>query len=366
MTIFKDKKRLVLKIGSSLLVASNGKLRTEWLTSLAQDIAKLRANGTEILLVSSGSVALGRSILQAKTNKLNRKQAAAACGQPLLMQAWQEALAVHQLTTAQILVTLNDTETRSAYLSAHQTIRALLAHGVIPIINENDSVTTHGILYGDNDRLAARIAAMCDADALLLLSDVDGLFTENPNDNPQASFIETVEEITSDIHAMAGRAGTIGSGGMITKIEAAAIATRAGCHTYIANGQLHSPLFQMKRSTEFIAHSEPLTARKRWISGTIQPSGTLWIDDGAIEALNAGKSLLHVGITKIEGEFNEGDTLQIRDKNQNDIGKGLSNFDASIAQMIIGKRSDEIEKTLGYQAPSELIHRDHMVLKSGT
>jgi len=360
--IIKNSKRLTLKIGSSLLVDKNGALRQEWMESLAADISHLRAKGCEILIVSSGSVALGKAILGQETKQPNRKQAAAACGQPLLMHAWQKALGKHQLNSAQILLTLNDTESRRAYLNARNTIRTLLNHQIIPIINENDSVTTHGILYGDNDRLSARIATMCDADSLLLLSDVDGLYTANPTTHSDAEFIEMVKEITPKIQAMAGSAGTIGSGGMITKLEAAIIATRAGCDTFIANGQRFNPLSKMERFTHFVASTEPLQARQRWISGSIQPSGTITIDDGAAKALLEGRSLLHVGVTKLNGTFSAGDMLVIQTSDGQIIAKGLSSMDHKIAHKLIGKRSEEISHFLGYEEATELIHRDHMVL----
>lgn len=358
---FKNSKRLVLKIGSSLLVDDNNQLRHEWLASLTQDIAELKKN-TEILIVSSGSVALGKPSLKEHSNQPNLKQAAAACGQPLLMQAWQNAFNQYQLTSAQILLTLNDTESRSAYLNARNTIRTLLNHEIVPIINENDSVTTHGILYGDNDRLAARIATMNDADTLILLSDVDGLYDANPSQNPNATFINKVEEITPEVEKMAGGANSLGSGGMKTKIEAAKMATRASCTTYIGDGHKMNPLSNWEKGTEFTASSAPLTARGRWISGSIEPSGKVMIDDGAKAALAKGGSLLHVGIQSIDGDFNEGDTLEIIDSNGKVLGKGLSNLDAAIAKKLAGKRSSDISNILGYDAAAELIHRDHMVI----
>lgn len=357
--IFKRYKRLVLKIGSSLLVDDRNQPRHDWLASLAQDIAEL-SKTTELLIVSSGSVALGKNTLKQSSNQPNLKQAAAACGQPLLMQAWQKALG--DTASAQILLTLNDTESRKAYLNARNTIRTLLNQKIIPIINENDSVTTQGILYGDNDRLAARIATMCDADCLVLLSDIDGLYDANPTQNSSANFIEKVTDITPKIEAMAGDANTLGSGGMKTKIEAAKIATRASCTTYIGDGHKLNPLSNWQKGTEFTASSTPLKARARWISGSIEPSGKVTIDTGAIAALNKGSSLLHVGVQSIEGQFNEGDTLAIIDANGKMLGKGLSNLDAATAQKLIGKQSAEILIILGYEVASELIHRDHMVL----
>ena len=368
MKHFESSKRLILKIGSSLLTDETGELRREWLASLAQDIAQLHQQGTEILIVSSGAVALGRTILQAEAHKPNHKQAASACGQPLLMQAWQQVLAAHDLASAQILLTLNDTESRSAYLNARNTIRALLERTIIPIINENDSVTTHGILYGDNDRLAARIAAMVDGDRLLLLSDVDGLYTANPQSDDRAELIEEVAEITPEIQAMAGGAGAVGSGGMVTKLDAAMIATRAGCVTLIANGQRNFPLSQLEQHTRFEAHAKPLLARQRWISGSIQPAGKVTIDSGAVEALHQGRSLLHVGVVALEGNFLEGDTLEVVSPQGELLAKGLASVEARIANALKGKRSEKIIEILGYEAPHELIHRDHLVLllKSGS
>lgn len=359
---FSSYKRIVLKIGSSLLVEADNQLRQEWLNTLAENIASLRKT-SELLIVSSGSVALGKPILSQALHQPNLKQAAAACGQPLLMQAWQNVLEYQQLKSAQILLTLNDTENRQAYLNARNTISTLLNRGIIPIINENDSVTTHGILYGDNDRLAARIATMCDADCLILLSDVDGLYDANPIENPQAKHLATVTEITADIEAMAGdTASAVGSGGMCTKIEAAKIATRGGCTTFIGDGRPKHPLSSWQKGTEFIAVKNTPSAKRRWISGSIEPAGRITIDAGAEKALIGGGSLLHVGIHAIEGQFSQGDTLEIVSLKGHALGKGLSSLDSEIAQKLRGKRSEQIPEILGYEVAAELIHRDHMVL----
>ncbi len=361
MKRFKSYKRIVIKIGSSLLVDDSRQLRANWLNYLALDIAQLSQN-TEIIVVSSGAVALGKPLLNEDSNQPNIKQAAAACGQPLLMHAWQAALQNANKTAAQILVTLNDTESRSAYLNARNTIRTLLNHHIIPIINENDSVTTHGILYGDNDRLAARIATMCDADCLILLSDIDGLYDSNPHMNSSVKHIDYVDDITPEIEAMAGDAGAIGSGGMRTKIAAAKIAIRAGCDTFIGNGKHNHPIQNWQRGTLFKAHEKTLNARRRWIGGSIEPSGTVHVDAGAAEALKSGKSLLHIGITQIQGQFAQGDTLAIADENGRIIAKGLSNLDAQTALLMAGKHSSYALEKLGYELAEELIHRDHLVL----
>jgi glutamate 5-kinase len=357
-------KKIIIKVGSSLLVdQERNELKTEWLKDLATDIHKIIETGSTLIIVSSGSVALGRPYLNSDPQTPNQKQAAAACGQPLLMDGWKTAFDAHHLKTAQILLTTYDTESRKGYLNIRDTLRNLHEQSIIPIINENDSVTMHGVLYGDNDRLAARIAAMCDADQLILLSDVDGLYTKNPNDHVDAEFMEQVETIDETIYAMASGSGILGSGGMRTKIEAAEIATRAGCETRIMNGQTSYPLSQNKRFTCFIAAPTPLRARQRWINGSITPAGTITIDEGAVKALINGSSLLHVGVTKIEGDFQTGDMLEIRDTSGKKYANGLSSMNANTAQKLIGHSSQDIVNILGYDAPKELIHRDHLVLQ---
>jgi glutamate 5-kinase len=356
---------LIIKIGSSLLVDSARKPRGRWMRSLAADIAVMRARGTKVILVSSGAVALGRKHITHDNRKLslNEKQAAAACGQPLLMAAWQKAGAAYGLNTAQLLLTQNDTEIRRSYLNARNTLLALLEAGVIPIINENDTVATAEIRYGDNDRLAARIAQMAGADALVLLSDVDGLYTANPNANPAAQHLPEITEITPEIEAMAGGAETngVGSGGMITKVEAAKIATKSGCNTYLCNGKKLHPLQRLldgEKHTIFQSRLTPLSARKQWISGAIQPAGTVTIDAGAVAALKQGKSLLFAGAVKLRGEFSKGDLLAIVTPDNQLLAKGLSNYDSREALLLLGKRSAELPEN----APAELIHRDNLVM----
>lgn len=365
--MFSNSSLLVIKIGSSLLVDAARKPRTKWMKSLAADIAALRAKGTKVILVSSGAVALGRKQIttEDRTLTLNEKQAAAACGQPLLMAAWQKAFVIQNLHTAQILLTQNDTEIRRSFLNARNTLLALLEANLIPIINENDTVATTEIRYGDNDRLAARIAQMASADALILLSDIDGLYTANPHTVPSAKHLFEVAEITPAIEAMADgtQATGIGSGGMITKIEAAKIATKSGCTTYLCDGKALNPIAALLGgATHTIFHSRitPLSARKQWISGGIHPAGTATIDVGAAVALTQGKSLLFAGVTKLMGEFAKGDLLAVVTQDNKLIAKGLSNYDSREAMSLVGKRSQELPEN----SPAELIHRDNLVLEN--
>ena len=362
---------VVVKIGSSLLVDETGTLRHEWMQSLAEDISTLRQQDTQVILVSSGAVALGRQALNAskKTLTLPEKQAAAACGQPLLVAAWQKAFSDQSLTAAQLLITPDVTENRRAYLNARNTLNTLLQAGAIPIINENDTTATAELRYGDNDRLAARVAQMAGADALILLSDVDGLYTSNPQKDTNATLLTEITEITPEIEAMAGDSTNIhGSGGMATKIEAAKIATKSGCHTFICNGRTTHPLQQLQKGEHslFKASEASLSARKQWITGTLTPAGKAMIDEGAAKALSQGGSLLPAGVTHIEGNFGKGDTLTIHNAKNQLIAKGLSNYDAEEARKIIGKHSDEIESLLGYYGAAELIHRDHLVMESSS
>ncbi len=369
--MFHNPELLTLKIGSALLVDTARQPRNAWMQSLAQDIAALHKNGTQVILVSSGAVALGRGQLTAENRKLdlNEKQAAAACGQPLLMAAWEAAFAPLGLHTAQILLTQHDTENRRSYLNARNTLLALLEAGIIPIINENDTVATAEIRYGDNDRLAARVAQMAGADALVLLSDIDGLYTANPQENPHAQHLPAVYEITDVIEEMAGgvAAGSVGSGGMITKIEAAKIATRSGCATYLCSGKQEHPLQQLLgggKHTVFHAVGTPLSARKQWISGAIQPAGEATIDSGAAHALSQGKSLLFAGVTAISGQFDKGELLAIYVAPHKLLAKGLSNYDSKEALQLVGKRSDEILRLYGEDTPHELIHRNNLVMET--
>lgn len=361
-------KCVVLKIGSSTLVEGH-QVRQQWLAALAEDIAALRARGTQVIVVSSGAVALGRTLLGvgAKTLRLEEKQAAAACGQIRLVQAWREALEQHGLGAAQLLLTIDDSENRRRYLNARNTLHTLMEQGIVPVINENDTVATAELRFGDNDRLAARVAQMASADTLVLFSDIDGLYTANPHKDPTATHIARVEEITPAIEALAGAsASDVGSGGMITKIEAGKIALAAGCHMAIAKGEALHPLKALEeggKATWFIAPTTPARARKHWISGSLTPAGTITIDDGAAEALRNGKSLLPAGVTEVEGQFGRGDAVLIRDAQGREIGKGLIAYSRDDAMRIVGRKTGEIEAILGFKGRNALIHRDDMVLK---
>jgi glutamate 5-kinase len=371
---FTDIKRIVVKVGSALLVGEDGAVDAAWLRTLATDIARLKARGVQPLVVSSGSVALGRRRLKLGRGKLDleQKQAAAAAGQSLLMRAWEEALEPHGAHCAQILLTPDDTETRRRWLNARATLETLLGLGAVPVVNENDTVATEELRYGDNDRLAARVAQMIGADLLVLLSDVDGLYTADPRSNPSAEHIPVVSELTPEIEAMAGgsnaAAGT-GVGGMATKLAAARIAQGAGCATLIAVGKLEdgqAPLTAVEagvRSTLFEPHATPAAAYKQWIAGSLAPQGALTVDAGAATALKAGKSLLPAGVKAVQGGFGKGDAVLVRGPDGAEIGKGLAAYGAEEARAIMGKRSDAIEAVLGYAGPSALIHRDDLVLR---
>ena len=362
-------KRLVVKVGSSIITGEDATLRRDWLTALVQDIAALRENGTQVIVVSSGAVALGRAALGLRTGvlRLEEKQAAAACGQILLMQAWRESLSTHKLAVAQLLLTIDDSENRRRYLNARSTLETLLEHGVIPVINENDTVATAELRFGDNDRLAARVAQMASADLLVLLSDIDGLYSANPHTDKNAQFIAEVPGITQDIEAMAGGAASaVGSGGMVTKIEAAKIALAAGCHMIIASGKEASPISaydKTGRGTWFKASSTPMGARKHWIGGAIAPAGLVIVDDGAAEALKSGKSLLPAGVKSLEGHFGRGDAVVIKDLKGRELGRGLIAYSSEDALRILGHKSQDIEKILGFKGRSALIHRDDLVLR---
>jgi glutamate 5-kinase len=362
-------KRIVIKIGSSLLVEETGRLRAEWLAAFAEDVAALVAQKKEIILVTSGAIALGRAQLSLKTKSqlhLEEKQAAAACGQIALFAAWRDALAKHDLKVGQLLLTADDSIERRRYLNARNTIDTLLEFGAIPIINENDTVATAEIRFGDNDRLSARVAQMAGADLLILLSDIDGLYTSDPGKNKNAEFMVEVKEVTSGIEAMAGGPGTgVGSGGMVTKLAAARIAMGAGCHMTIARGTENHPLKTLQnggKHTRFIARENPQSARKHWIAGSVHPAGFVAVDDGAAKALASGKSLLPAGVISIEGAFMRGDTVLIKNKNGDVLGKGLVAYDAADAARILGKKSADIETVLGFKRRDVLIHRDDMVL----
>ncbi len=362
-------KRLVVKIGSILLVEEeSGAIRRDWLDALADDVAALRAGGMEVILVSSGAIAAGRRHLGfTRSNiKLEEKQAAAATGQIRLAHAYQESLARHGITVAQILLSLSDTEERRRHLNARSTLNPLLKVGAIPVINENDTVATSEIRVGDNDRLGARVAAMLAADTLVLLSDIDGLYSADPKTDPAAEFIPLVTAISPKIEAMAGKPPVgYSSGGMVTKLAAAKIAVGAGCRMAIADGRRLNPLAAIAngaRCTWFLADLEPRTARKRWIAGSLRPRGSLVVDAGALKALRSGKSLLPAGVTAVEGSFERGDAVVVRDPEGHEVARGLAAYSASDAKQIIGYKSREIEARLGYRGREELIHRDDLVL----
>lgn len=361
--------RIVVKIGSSLLVdMQSGKLRDDWLKSLSSDLAELKQGGADIAIVSSGAIALGRRVLGFRQTrlKLEESQAAAAVGQVALARAWQQALASHEMIAAQVLLTLYDTEERRRYLNARSTITALLARGAVPVINENDTVATSEIRYGDNDRLAARVASMISADCLVLLSDVDGLYTKAP-DEADAEHIELVTEITPEISDMAGQSATdVGTGGMETKVKAARIAMEAGAAMVIASGRVPHPIKQVidgARCTWFEPGASPSAARKRWIAGTLDPLGRLKVDDGAAKALSQGRSLLPAGVVSVDGRFAKGDAVAIVNGADEEIARGLVAYDVEEARKIAGRKSTEIEEILGYRGRDELIHRDDLVLK---
>jgi len=364
-----DFRRIVVKVGSSLIVDSQaGRLENSWLASLADDLAALHAGKRDILVVSSGAIALGRAVLKLPQGplRLEDSQAAAAVGQIALARTWSEALSRHGITAGQVLVTLWDTEERRRYLNARETIDKLLEWRAVPVINENDTVATSEIRYGDNDRLAARVATMVSADLLVLLSDVDGLYDAPPSTAASAQHVARVERITPEIEAMAGAAGSeLSRGGMQTKIEAAKIAMGAGTHLIIASGRVDHPLRAVAegaRCTWFIAAGNPVTARKKWIAGSLEPKGTLVIDAGAVAALRRGKSLLPAGVVRVDGGFERGDAVIIRGPDGSEIGRGLCAYDAGDAQRIRGRSSADIASILGYNGRAEMIHRDDLVV----
>ena len=370
-------RRIVIKVGSALLVhGESGAADRDWLALLAADAARLRAQGKDVLIVSSGSIALGRRRLGLTGKKpldLEEKQAAAAAGQSLLMRAWEEAFEPHGLAVAQILLTRDDTEVRRRWLNARATVEALLRLKAVPIVNENDTVATEEIRYGDNDRLAARVAQMIGADLLVLLSDVDGLYTADPRRDPAAAHIPVVETLTPQIEAMAGGANAaagVGTGGMATKLAAARIAHGAGCATLITLGRRDDvgPLQAVEdgaRATLFTPNATPAAAYKQWIAGALSPQGALVVDAGAADALKRGKSLLPAGLCGVEGAFDKGDAVWIKDAGGRLIAKGLASYGAKDAALIQGRKSDAIQAALGYRGRSVLIHRDDLVWMGG-
>jgi glutamate 5-kinase len=370
----RDARRLIVKIGSALLVDdTTGKVRRDWLDAMADDIARCRARGQEVIIVSSGAVAVGREHLGliGRLLRLEEKQAAAATGQIRLAHAYQETLARHDITVAQVLLTLEDTEERRRHLNARNTIDTLLRLGAVPVINENDTVATSEIRFGDNDRLAARVAQMVSADTLVLLSDIDGLYTADPRRDPTATLLPEVRELTPEIEGMAGEPPPgYSSGGMVTKIAAARIAMAAGCRMVIAKGKRMNALSGLDRPaaeggapcTWFLPGAEPRTARKRWIAGHLMTCGTLVVDEGARAALQRGSSLLPAGVVAVEGNFDRGDPVVVRGQDGREVARGLSAYSADDARCIMGHRSRQIAELLGYDGRDEIIHRDDLVL----
>jgi glutamate 5-kinase len=366
---WRDARRIVVKIGSALLVdRATGRLRSTWLNSIADDVKELVAGGREVILVSSGAIALGRHVLKLPKGALalEQSQAAASVGQISLSSAYQEVFNARGLTAAQVLLTLQDTEERRRYLNARRTMDTLIGCGAIPVVNENDTVATAEIRYGDNDRLSARVASMMSADCLVLLSDIDGLYTAPPAKDPAAKRLDIVKELTPEILAMAGDAGTeLSRGGMVTKLEAARIAMGSGTDMVITRGASMHPLRRLAEgaaSTWFLAPTDPVAARKRWIAGNLEPRGTITVDVGAEKALRQGKSLLPAGVTRIDGTFDRGDAVTIRALDGRDLGRGLIAYPHDEATAIIGKRSSDIAAILGHEGRTELIHRDDMAL----
>jgi glutamate 5-kinase len=365
-------RRLTIKIGSATIVdGQSGKVRTDWLKALAEDLAALKAQGVSLVVVSSGAIALGRGLLglSAVNLTLEQQQAAASAGQIALSQAWAQSLGAHDIVTGQILITPNITEERRYFLNARTTITTLLGLGAIPIINENDSVATAEIRYGDNDRLSARVATMIEADCLVLLSDIDGLYTAPPGKDPEAKHLSYVPQITAEIEAMAGGAAShLSRGGMTTKIEAGKIATQAGTAMIIARGTGLHPLRALEQDgkhTLFAAAESRAQARKRWIMGTLEPAGQIHVDAGAAKALGAGKSLLPIGVTRVKGEFVRGDAVAILDPEGHEIARGLVALDREEADLVKGKNSKSVAEMLGLGARSELVHRDNLVVLVG-
>jgi glutamate 5-kinase len=361
-------RRITVKVGSSLIVGKDDGVRHDWLASLGSDIAALHGAGKQVVLVSSGAVALGRRQLKLpRSGRLDHKQAAAAAGQSLLMQAWERALAPHGIPTAQLLLTIDDTEQRRRSLNARATLEVLLAQGGLPVINENDSVATDELRYGDNDRLSARAAQLVRSDLLILLSDVDGLYTADPSRDPAAVHIAFVPAITPEIEAHAGGAGAagVGTGGMRTKLEAARIASGFGCATIIASGHDGHPLDRLAkgaRATLVAPSGSPASAYKAWIKGALAPGGTVTIDQGAAKALATGKSLLPAGVTEVQGDFDRGACIRVLDPAGSEVARGIAAYSAAEARLIRGRASRDISAVLGYSRSDELIHRDDLVM----
>jgi glutamate 5-kinase len=364
-----EARRIVVKIGSALLVdPENGEVRRAWLEAMCEDLAALHGRGKEVLVVSSGAIALGRLTLGwlGRILRLEEKQAAASVGQIQLAYLYQQILGRHGITVGQILLTLQDTEARRRHLNARATLNQLLDQRVIPVINENDTVTTAEIRFGDNDRLAARVAQMVSADTLVLLTDIDGLYTADPRVDPAAEHLPEIAEITPEIEAMAGTAQPgISTGGMVTKLAAARIAMSAGCGMVIADGKRLNPLAAIERGARtswFAPAAEPMTARKRWIAGSVAPAGAVIVDKGAARALAQGASLLPAGVVAVEGRFDRGDAVLVRQRDGTHIGLGLSAYASEDVARILGQKSGNIEAILGYRGRDEIIHRDDLVI----
>ena len=362
-------KRIVIKIGSALLVdPESGEVHRPWLAALAEDIAECQKRGQEVVIVSSGAIAIGRRHLKFGKGvlKLEESQAAAATGMIRLAHAYEDSLAAYNVTLAQVLLTLEDSENRRRYLNARNTLNTLLKAGAIPLINENDTVATDEIRFGDNDRLAARVAAMISADVLVLLSDIDGLYTSDPMKNPDAEFVPVVREITTEIDAMAGKSGSdVGSGGMETKLSAARIAMSAACAMVITKGGVSHPLRELQsgaRCTWFLPRATPRTARKEWIAGSLKSHGTIVIDEGAAKALESGKSLLPAGVASVTGSFERGDAVTVATADSKTLARGLSAYSSDDMELIKGHKTSEIEALLGYRGRDEIIHRDDLVI----
>jgi glutamate 5-kinase len=362
-------RRIVVKVGSALLVdAESARVNRAWLETLVEDLLRLRRRGQRVILVSSGAIALGRRRLGLKhgTLRLEESQAAAAVGQIRLAHAYKELLESNDVTVAQVLLTLEDSERRRRYLNARATLESLLELGALPVINENDTVATAEIRYGDNDRLAARVAQMTGADCLVLLSDVAGLYSADPNRDPTARLLQEVRHITPEIEAMAGRAASrLGSGGMAAKIAAARIALAAGCHMCIAAGAARHPLRRIEEGGEctwFVPTATPAAARKQWIAGTLRPAGAITIDAGALRALLDGRSLLPAGVTGARGRFDRGDTVSVLAADGVEVARGIIAYSDTDAARIMGRKTSEIAEILGFRGRDEMIHRDDLVL----
>ena len=365
---FQNNRRLVIKVGSSLLIGDDGHVNRGWLQGLADDVAMLHGSGHEVLIVSSGAIAIGSTVLgiSKRRARLEDLQAAAAAGQVQLVHAYQDALSVHNITAAQILLTPGDTENRRRFLNARGTLSRLLEQSVVPIINENDTVATEEIRYGDNDRLAARVSQLVMADALILLSDVDGLYSADPGGDTAAIHIPEVPKINDEILRSAGETRSdIGSGGMATKVQAARIATHAGCSTVITSGAIERPLSALAAGglcTVFKADGTPSAARKQWLAGVLEVCGELRLDAGAARALHEGSSLLPVGVVEVTGNFRRGDVVTIVDERGHELGRGLAEYSNDEAASIAGCQSEQIEERLGYRGRSVMVHRNELVL----